>query len=48
MKDLKKMADDIDLMTERMEEQINNIMKANRDELEQIEVRKKLVMCTCN
>ena len=39
MKDLKKQADDIDLMIERMDEQVKQLTKANRDELEQIEVR---------
>lgn len=40
MKDLKKEAEDIDLMLERMEEQIKNLTKAYRDELTQIEVCK--------
>ena len=39
VKDLKKQADDIDLMIERMDEQVKMLTKANRDELEQIEVR---------
>ena len=38
MKDLKKMAEDVDLMIERMDEQINNVTKAHREELEEIEV----------
>ncbi|XP_041480770.1 dynein regulatory complex protein 1-like [Lytechinus variegatus] len=37
VKDLKKEAEDIDLMIERMEEQVKNLMKAYRDELKQIE-----------
>lgn len=39
MKDLKKMAEDIDLMKERMEEQTRNLKKAYREELEEIEVK---------
>jgi dynein regulatory complex protein 1 len=38
VKDLKKMAEDVDLMIERMDEQINNVTKAHREELEEIEV----------
>ena len=38
VKDLKKQAEDIDLMIERMEEQIKNLTKAYREELNQIEV----------
>lgn len=38
VKDLKKQAEDVDLMIERMEEQIKNLMKAYRDEITQIEV----------
>ncbi|XP_071854027.1 dynein regulatory complex protein 1-like [Apostichopus japonicus] len=37
VKDLKKQAEDVDLMIERMEEQIKNLMKAYRDEITQIE-----------
>ncbi|XP_071803917.1 dynein regulatory complex protein 1-like [Asterias amurensis] len=37
VKDLKKEAEDIDLMIDRMEEQIKNLTKAYRDELTQIE-----------
>ncbi|XP_006625941.2 dynein regulatory complex protein 1 isoform X1 [Lepisosteus oculatus] len=37
VKDLKKQAEDIDLMIERMEEQIKNLMKSYREELDQIE-----------
>ncbi|XP_067665435.1 dynein regulatory complex protein 1-like [Haliotis asinina] len=37
VKDLKKMAEDIDLMKERMEEQTRNLKKAYREELEEIE-----------
>ncbi|KAK6488544.1 dynein regulatory complex protein 1 [Huso huso] len=37
VKDLKKQAEDIDLMIERMEEQIKNLMKSYREELNQIE-----------
>ncbi|XP_074656888.1 dynein regulatory complex protein 1-like [Tubulanus polymorphus] len=37
VKDLKKQAEDIDLMVERMEEQIKNLMKAYREELNEIE-----------
>ena len=40
MKDLKKQAEDVDLMIERMEEQIKNLTKAYREELLQIEVVK--------
>ena len=32
------MAEDVDLMIERMDEQINNVTKAHREELEEIEV----------
>ena len=39
MKDLKKQAEDIDLMIERMDEQIKQLSKAYREELEQVEVR---------
>ena len=38
MKDLKKQAEDVDLMIERMDEQIKNLTKAYREELLQIEV----------
>ena len=38
VKDLKKMAEDIDLMIERMEEQVKNLNKAYREELQEIEV----------
>jgi dynein regulatory complex protein 1 len=37
VKDLKKMAEDIDLMIERMDEQVKQLTKAYRDELTQIE-----------
>ncbi|XP_072029395.1 dynein regulatory complex protein 1-like isoform X2 [Amphiura filiformis] len=37
VKDLKKEAEDIDLMLERMEEQVKNLAKAYRDEITQIE-----------
>ncbi|CAG5124713.1 unnamed protein product [Candidula unifasciata] len=37
VKDLKKMAEDVDLMTERMTEQIESLQKAQKEELEQIE-----------
>ncbi|XP_041360792.1 dynein regulatory complex protein 1-like [Gigantopelta aegis] len=37
VKDLKKMAEDIDLMIERMEEQVKNLNKAYREELQEIE-----------
>ena len=40
VKDLKKQAEDVDLMIERMEEQIKNLTKAYREELLQIEVVK--------
>lgn len=39
VKDLKKQAEDVDLMIERMEEQIKNLCKAYREELNQCEVR---------
>ena len=39
VKDLKKQAEDIDLMIERMDEQIKQLSKAYREELEQVEVR---------
>uniref|UniRef100_A0A8C3FVD7 Dynein regulatory complex protein 1 n=1 Tax=Chrysemys picta bellii TaxID=8478 RepID=A0A8C3FVD7_CHRPI len=38
VKDLKKQSDDINLLVERMEEQIRNLMKTYRRELTQIEV----------
>ena len=38
VKDLKKMAEDIDLMIERMNEQVDNLGKGQREELEEIEV----------
>ena len=38
MKDLKKMAEDVDLMIERQNEQVDNLQKAQREELKQIEV----------
>ncbi|BFZ20885.1 hypothetical protein BsWGS_23923 [Bradybaena similaris] len=37
VKDLKKMAEDVDLMIERMTEQIDSLQKAQKEELEQIE-----------
>lgn len=37
IKDLKKQADDVDLLIERMEEQIKNVTKSYREELRQIE-----------
>ncbi|XP_064652139.1 dynein regulatory complex protein 1-like [Lineus longissimus] len=37
VKDLKKQAEDVDLMIERMEEQMKQLMKAYREELNQIE-----------
>lgn len=37
VKDLKKMAEDIDLMIERMNEQVDNLSKGQREELEEIE-----------
>ena len=38
VKDLKNQAAEIDLMIQRMEEQIKSLTKAMRDELEEIEV----------
>lgn len=38
VKDLKKMAEDVDLMIERQNEQIENLQKAQREELKQIEM----------
>lgn len=38
MKDLKKQSDDICLLLERMEEQVKNVMKTFRQELQNIEV----------
>jgi dynein regulatory complex protein 1 len=38
VKDLKKQAEDVDLMIERMDEQVKQLTKAYREELEQIEV----------
>jgi len=38
VKDLKKQAEDVDLMIERMEEQIKNLTKALREEMKEIEV----------
>ncbi|CAL1532912.1 unnamed protein product [Lymnaea stagnalis] len=37
VKDLKKMAEDIDLMIERMNDQVSHMIKAQREELEEIE-----------
>lgn len=39
VKDLKKQAEDVDLMIERMEEQIKNLTKALREEMKEIEVQ---------
>lgn len=39
VKDLRKQAEELDLMMERMEEQIKTLTKAYREELAQIEVR---------
>lgn len=41
VKDLKKQAEDVDLMIERMEEQIKNLTKALREEMKEIEVNPK-------
>lgn len=38
MKDLKKQSEDICLLLERMEEQVKNVMKSFRQELNHIEV----------
>lgn len=38
VKDLKKQAEDVDLMIERMEEQIKNLTKALREEMKEIEM----------
>ena len=38
VKDLKKQAEDTDLMIERMDEQVKQLTKSYRDELGQIEV----------
>ena len=38
VKDLKKQSDDICLLLERMEEQVKNVMKTFRQELQNIEV----------
>lgn len=38
VKDLKKQAEDVDLMIERMDEQIKTLGKAYREELQEIEV----------
>lgn len=38
IKDLKKQADDIDLMIERMEEQIKSLSTSYKTEIEEIEV----------
>jgi len=38
VKDLKKMAEDVDLMIERQNEQVDNLQKAQREELKQIEM----------
>ena len=46
VKDLKKMAEDVDLMIERMDEQINNVTKAHREELEEIEVTRVYTIWT--
>lgn len=39
VKDLKRQAKDIDLLVERMEEQISNLKKSYREDLHQIEVQ---------
>ena len=39
IKDLKKQADDIDLMIERMEEQIKSLSTSYKTEIEEIEVQ---------
>ena len=41
VKDLKKQAEDIDLMIERMDEQVKQLTKADRQELNEIEVINK-------
>ena len=38
LQDLKKQAEDIDMLIERMDEQVKQLTKAYRDELEEIEV----------
>lgn len=48
VKDLKKQAEDVDLMIERMEEQIKNLTKAYREELLQIEVFFFWNRCFCS
>ena len=47
VKDLKKQAEDVDLMIERMDEQIKNLAKAYREELLQIEVC-VIIRCMAN
>ena len=46
VKDLKKEAEDIDLMIERMDQQVKELTKAYRDELEQIEVSSSKCACS--
>lgn len=43
VKDLKKQGEEVVLMIDRMNEQMKNLTKAYRDELEQIEVPLNLV-----
>ena len=38
LQDLKKQAEDVDMLIERMDEQVKQLTKAYRDELEEIEV----------
>lgn len=45
VKDLKKQAEDIELMTARMDEQIASLTKAYKEELREIEVQLSPIIC---
>lgn len=45
VKDLKKQAEDVDLMIERMEDQVKFLMGSYRNELDQIEVGHIQIQC---
>ena len=42
MRDLKRQADEVDLMTERMEEQIKTLITSYREEVKEIQVHTHL------
>ena len=48
LQDLKKQAEDIDMLIERMDEQVKQLTKAYRDELEEIEVIKVNLLTSRN